>query len=107
MKYGVPSTILYKMMMAESGGNPNAVSPAGAIGLMQFMPDTAASLGIDPHDPYQSIEGAAKYLRQLYDRFGNFELAVAAYNAGPGNVEKYGGIPPFEETQNYVRKIFG
>jgi soluble lytic murein transglycosylase-like protein len=95
-------------MMAESGGNENVgTSSSGAIGLMQFMPDTAKGLGIDPTDPNQSIDGAAQYLSSLYKQFGDWKLAVAAYNAGEGNVRKYGGIPPFQETQNYVKKIFG
>lgn len=74
---------------------------------MQFMPGTAAGLGIDPHDPVQSINGAATYLKQLYDQFGDWKLAVAAYNAGPGAVKKYGGVPPYAETQAYVQKVLG
>ena len=90
----------------ESGGNQGAQSPAGAIGVMQLMPDTAASLGVNPYDKQQNIEGGAKYLRQMLDNFGgDVKKAVAAYNAGPNAVKKYGGVPPYPETQDYVDKV--
>jgi hypothetical protein len=102
-KFDVSPTLLKAVASAESDFNPDAVSPAGAVGLMQIMPGTAQQLGIDPRDPVQSIQGAANYLRTLLEQFnGNVTLAVAAYNAGPGAVAKYGGIPPYSETQDYV-----
>jgi hypothetical protein len=102
-EYDVNPALLKAVASAESDFNPDAVSPAGAVGLMQIMPETAQQLGIDPQDPVQSIQGAANYLRTLLDQFnGNMTLAVAAYNAGPGAVAKYGGIPPYRETQDYV-----
>lgn len=104
-KYGIPASLLQTQMRFESGGNAGIVSPAGAIGLMQLMPGTAQRLGVDPWDPAQNIDGGAKYLREQYDRFGSWELALAAYNAGPGAVAKYGGIPPYAETQRYVHGI--
>lgn len=104
-KYGFNPNLLAAIAKTESNFNPSAVSSVGATGLMQFMPATAASLGVDPKDPAQAVDGAAKYLRQQYDRFGSVELALAAYNAGPGNVSKYGGVPPFTETRNYVSKV--
>ena len=86
--------------------NQDAVSSVGAIGVMQLMPDTAASLGVDPYNKQQNIEGGAKYLRQMLDTFGgDTKKAVAAYNAGPGAVKDYGGVPPYKETQNYVNKV--
>ena len=107
-KYGVDPSLALAVMQAESSGNPNAQSSAGAIGLFQLMPSTAQWLGVDPNDPIQNIEGGVKYLSQLLDQFnGDTTLALAAYNAGPGNVTKYGGVPPFVETQNYVSKILG
>lgn len=104
-KYGVSPTLLAGVAKVESGFNSTATSSAGAQGLMQFMPGTAAGLGVNPLDPASAIDGAAKYLSQLSSRFGSTELALAAYNAGPGAVSKYGGIPPFAETQSYVGKV--
>jgi murein DD-endopeptidase MepM/ murein hydrolase activator NlpD len=104
--YGVSAPRLAALLQTESGWNPTAVSPAGARGLGQLMPATAARLGVtDPFDPAQSINGAAQYLSEQYATFGDWDLAAAAYNAGPGAVQRYGGIPPFAETQNYVRKV--
>lgn len=106
---GIDPSLLTGLIRAESNFDPNAGSPAGAQGLAQLMPGTAASLGVtDPLDPVQSIEGGAKYLRQQLDRFGgDVTKALAAYNAGPGAVERFGGVPPYEETQNYVRRVLG
>lgn len=105
-QYNIPPGILKALISHESGWRPGVVSPAGAVGLGQFMPETARGLGINPRDPRQSIFGAAKYLRSQIDTFGGkIELGLAAYNAGAGAVHKYGGIPPFTETQNYVKNI--
>jgi hypothetical protein len=104
-RYGVSPDLLHAVATAESGLNPSAVSPAGAQGLMQLMPSTAAGLGVDPFDPTQAVDGAARLLRSNLDRFGTVEKAVAAYNAGGGAVSRYGGVPPYAETQNYVRRV--
>jgi len=107
-KYNVDPALLRGLIRQESNFNANATSPAGARGLTQLMPGTAAALGVDPSVPAQAIEGGAKYLRQQLDRFGNDPAkALAAYNAGPGAVQRYGGVPPYAETQNYVRKVMG
>ena len=104
--HGVSPKLLAAVAQQESGFNPRAVSPAGAQGLMQLMPATAKSLGVtDSFDPVQSVNGAAKLLSSLLDRFGSTELALAAYNAGPGAVIRHDGVPPYAETQNYVRSI--
>ncbi len=89
----------------ESGYNPAARSPVGAIGLGQLMPGTATVLRVDPHDWQQNLDGSARYLLTQIDRFGSAELALAAYNAGPGAVTEYGGVPPYAETQGHVRKV--
>jgi soluble lytic murein transglycosylase-like protein len=104
---GIDPALLKGLVSQESGFNPSARSGAGAVGLTQLMPGTAASLGVtNPLDPVQSLQGGAKYLRQQLDRFGGDEkLALAAYNAGPGAVQKFGGIPPYRETQNYVNSV--
>ena len=105
-KYGLPRKLVRSVMAAESAFQPNAVSPKGAIGPMQLMPATARELGVDPHDPVQNIDGGARYLRDLLEKY-DYGLwhALAAYNAGPGAVDKYHGVPPYPETINYVNKI--
>lgn len=103
---GLPEAMLHAVVKNESGFNPRALSPKGAMGLMQLMPQTAQGLGVlDPFDPEQNLRGGARYLTQLFERFGSWERALAAYNAGPSAVERYGGTPPFNETQNFVRKV--
>lgn len=106
-KYGIDPEVLAAVAKVESGGNPNAVSSAGASGLMQFMPGTARAMGINPLDPAQAIDGAARLLVQQRNEFGSLELALAAYNAGGGAVRRAGGIPPYGETQAYVTKVMG
>ena len=106
-KYGLDPALLKGLIRQESGFNPDAGSPAGAQGLTQLMPGTAAALGVtNSRDPAQAIEGGAKYLRQQLDAFGgDVTKALAAYNAGPGAVTRHGGVPPYAETQNYVRQV--
>lgn len=106
-KHGIPQDLFLRLVHQESRWNHKAVSHAGAIGLAQLMPGTAALLRVDPTVPSENLEGGARYLRQQYEEFGSWRLALAAYNAGPGAVKKYGGIPPFRETKNYVRIIAG
>ena len=106
-RYGVDPALLKAVAWTESNFRPDAVSHAGAQGLMQIMPGTAEGLGVDPMDPAQAVDGAARYLRQQLDRFGDVRLALAAYNAGPGAVEQHGGVPPYDETIGYVSKVLG
>lgn len=106
-RYGIPEDLFLRLVRQESGWNPNARSNKGAMGLAQLMPGTARYLGVDPNDPVQNLNGGAKYLAEQYRKFGSWRLALAAYNAGPGAVEKHGGIPPYRETRNYVRIIMG
>jgi len=102
---GIPSRLLAALAKEESGYRNDAVSSAGALGIMQFMPTTARGMGIDPLDPAQAINGAARYIRAQIDRFGSTDLAVAAYNAGPAAVARAGGVPPYTETRNAIRKV--
>jgi soluble lytic murein transglycosylase-like protein len=106
---GLDPALLHGLIQQESGFDPSATSSAGATGLTQLMPGTASSLGVsDPLDPAESIEGGARYLSEMMGRFaGNAAEALAAYNAGPGAVEQYGGVPPYAETESYVSKVLG
>jgi len=106
LKYGLPPKLVRSVMRVESGFQPGAVSPKGAIGLMQLTPDTARALGADPQDPVQNVDAGARYLRQLLEKYdGALWHALAAYNAGPGAVQKYHGIPPYSETIDYINKV--
>lgn len=105
-RHGVPQRLVKAVAIAESNMNQDEISEVGAIGVMQLMPETAAALGVNPYDEAENIEGGAMYLRQMLDTFdGNVPYAVAAYNAGPGAVQRYGGIPPYGETQAYVERV--
>ena len=104
-RYEIPKQLYFNLVTAESNWDPMIVSPRGAIGLAQLMPATAEELGVDPWDAYDNLDGGARYLRQQYDAFGTWELALAAYNAGPGAVTRFDGIPPYAETEEYVAKI--
>ena len=106
-RHGVPEDLFLRLVQQESNWNPKARSHKGAYGLAQLMPATARYLGVDRKDPAENLEGGARYLREQYDEFKSWRLALAAYNAGPGAVKKHGGIPPYRETRNYVRIIWG
>lgn len=105
-KYGLPPSLVLSVMKAESGFQPQALSPKGAVGLMQLMPATAHSLGVNPYDPAQNVDAGTRYLRSLLEKYnGLLRHALAAYNAGPEAVEKHGGVPPFAETLDYIRRV--
>ncbi|MCA0919751.1 lytic transglycosylase domain-containing protein [Pseudooceanicola nanhaiensis] len=106
-RHGIPEDLFLRLVQQESGWNIHAKSHKGALGLAQLMPETARHLAVDPMDPEQNLEGGARYLARQYRDFGNWRLALAAYNAGPEAVRKYGDIPPYKETQNYVKVIWG
>ncbi|MHA6345209.1 lytic transglycosylase domain-containing protein [Roseivivax sp. CAU 1761] len=106
-RHGIPEDLFLRLVQQESGWNPKARSHKGALGLAQLMPGTARGLGVDPHDPVQNLEGGARYLKAQFARFRSWPLALAAYNAGPGAVERYGDVPPYAETRNYVKVIWG
>jgi soluble lytic murein transglycosylase-like protein len=106
-RHAIPEDLFLRLVRHESGFRPTAKSSKGALGLAQLMPQTARVLGVNPHDPGQNLDGGARYLKQQHRRFGDWRLALAAYNAGPEAVERYRGIPPYAETQNYVKAILG
>lgn len=106
-RHNVPEDLFLRLVRTESNFRPGAKSHKGAIGLAQLMPFTANHLGVNPHDPKENLEGGARYLRQQFQRFGDWRLALAAYNAGPEAVARYGGVPPYDETKRYVKAILG
>lgn len=106
-KHNIPEDLFLRLVQQESGWNIGALSSKGATGLAQLMPGTASKLGVDINDPAQNLDGGARYLRQMFEKFGTWKLALAAYNAGPGAVEDHGGVPPYAETENYVSIILG
>jgi soluble lytic murein transglycosylase-like protein len=106
-KHGVPEDLFLRLVQQESGWNHTAVSTKGATGLAQLMPGTAEMMNVDINDPTENLDGGAKYLRRMYDRFGSWKLALAAYNAGPEAVDEHNGIPPYAETETYVAAISG
>ena len=103
----VPEGLFLRLVQQESSWKPHAMSSAGAMGLAQLMPKTAQYLQVNAQNPYQNLNGGARYLREQYDEFGSWQLALAAYNAGPSAVKHYGGVPPYRETKNYIRIILG
>lgn len=106
-RHDVPEELFLRLVQQESGWNPRAKSHKGAFGLAQLMPATARALGVDATDPHENLDGGARYLARQYREFGSWRLALAAYNAGPAAVKKHGGVPPYKETKNYVRIIWG
>lgn len=102
---GISSDLVRAVVQAESGGNPAAVSPKGALGLMQLMPETAKALRVDPLNPAENLDGGIRYLRSLAQRYGDLDRTLAAYNAGPGAVDRWKGVPPYAETREYVQRI--
>jgi soluble lytic murein transglycosylase-like protein len=106
-KHGIPEDLFLRLVQTESAWHTAAVSSKGAIGLAQLMPGTAQLLRVDPHDPAQNLDGGARYLSMQYKKYGDWRLALAAYNAGPGAVDRYNGIPPYAETRAYVQRILG
>ena len=106
-RHGVPEDLFLRLIQQESNWNPRAKSHKGALGLAQLMPATAQYLRVNPHDPKENLEVGARYLKEQYREFGSWRLALAAYNAGPAAVKKHGGVPPFRETRNYVKVIWG
>ena len=106
-RYNIPEDLFLRLVTQESGWNPKALSHKGAIGLAQLMPATAKALRVNPHDPHENLDGGARYLAEQYRTFRSWRLALAAYNAGPGAVQKYNGVPPYKETRGYVLAILG